>query len=215
VQLPFSRAQFLEVFSTYNAAIWPSQVVAAVMGLAVIALLVTDAARAHQLIAGVLSAFWAFMSVGYHFIYFSEINATALAFGIGFMIASVVFLVEGVVRARIRFSWTAGPRGWIAGVLMIYSLVVYPLLGLLVWTPYPETPLFGVAPCPTTIFTIGLLILARYRSPLLLAAIPLIWSGIGGSAAFLLDIPQDLGLPAAGVSWVVVRMALPAESSVR
>jgi uncharacterized membrane protein YjjB (DUF3815 family) len=58
------------------------------------------------------------------------------------------------------------------------------------------TPLFGVAPCPTTIFTLGMLLLsnASWR----LFAIPLVWSIIGGSAAVLLGVPQDYGLILAG-----------------
>lgn len=64
---------------------------------------------------------------------------------------------------------------------------LYPLIGLIVTHPYPETPSFGVAPCPTTIFTLGLLLLVRHPRPWLLAAVPLLWSVLGGSAAFILN----------------------------
>jgi hypothetical protein len=94
-------------------------------------------------------------------------------------------------------------------VLVVYSFVVYPLVGLLVTHPYPETPLFGVAPCPTTIFTLGLLLLVRHPRPWVPALIPLLWSVIGGSAAFLLDVPQDLGLLAAAILWLVGSLIRP------
>ena len=45
---------------------------------------------------------------------------------------------------------------------------------------------------------------ARDTWMLLLAAIPLLWSIIGGSAAFLLNVPQDLGLLAAVALWLAV-----------
>jgi hypothetical protein len=62
--------------------------------------------------------------------------------------------------------------------------------------------MFGVAPCPTTIFTIGILLLARGRWVVWLSIIPLLWSAIGLAAALQLGIPQDFGLPVAGIGLV-------------
>ena len=75
-------------------------------------------------------------------------------------------------------------------------------MGLMATHPYPETPLFGVAPCPTTIFTLGLLLLASHPRPMLLAAVPILWAAIGGSAAVLINVPQDWGLLVAGLIWL-------------
>ena len=96
-------------------------------------------------------------------------------------------------------------RGQLALFLVVYSLIVYPILGL-VTNPYPDTPLFGVVPCPTTIFTLGLLVVASYPQPILLAAVPLLWVAIGGSAAFLLGFPEDWGLFVAGLIWLATRI---------
>ncbi len=60
-------------------------------------------------------------------------------------------------------------------------------------------PLLGTAPCPTTIFTIGILLLGRWGAVRWLLVIPLAWSAIGGSAAIMLGVPQDFGLFAAGM----------------
>jgi hypothetical protein len=91
---------------------------------------------------------------------------------------------------------------------MAYALVVHPLIGLFGPHPYPATPLFGVAPCPTVIFTLALLLLsnARWR----LVFIPLLWSAVGGSAAVLLAVPQDYGLILAGALLLILRLAQPA-----
>ena len=50
-------------------------------------------------------------------------------------------------------------------------------------------PLFGVAPCPTTIFTIGMLLLARGGWVVWLSIIPLLWSLVGLAAALQLGFP--------------------------
>jgi hypothetical protein len=51
--------------------------------------------------------------------------------------------------------------------------------------------MFGITPCPVTLFTLGLLLLTTAPVPAWLLVIPLLWAQVGGSAAFLLDIPQD------------------------
>jgi hypothetical protein len=78
-------------------------------------------------------------------------------------------------------------------------MVIYPLLGLAFGHSYPRIPLFGVAPCPTTIFTFGILLWATKSVSAYLLIIPFLWSLVGMSAALNLRVPQDYGLVVAGV----------------
>jgi hypothetical protein len=201
MNLPFSRLEFLQVFSDYNETIWPVQILAAALGAIAIALLFSRRGWASRSIATILAMFWIIMGVAYHWLFFSEINTAAYLFGGLFLLAALVFLVEGTVRDRVRFEVSWDFRGWSALMLIAYSFVIYPILGLVATHPYPETPLFGVVPCPTTIFTLALLVTASYPRPLLLAVVPLLWAVIGSSAAYLLDVPQDWGLFAASLIW--------------
>jgi hypothetical protein len=57
----------------------------------------------------------------------------------------------------------------------------------------------GLAPGPTAAFTLGMLLLTVGRPPLRLAVIPLLWTLVAGATAWILAIPQDLVLPAAGL----------------
>jgi hypothetical protein len=54
-------------------------------------------------------------------------------------------------------------------------------------------------PCPTTIFTFGLLLWTERAVPKYLLVIPLLWTVIGSSAAWLLGFWEDLGLLVAGI----------------
>jgi Family of unknown function (DUF6064) len=52
-----------------------------------------------------------------------------------------------------------------AQMLTIYAAALYPLLGLAMGHPSSELPMFGVTPCPVTIFTFGMLLLTDNLSP--------------------------------------------------
>lgn len=64
--------------------------------------------------------------------------------------------------------------------------------------PCPALPTFGL-PCPTTIFTLGILLFTKPPVPRSVFIVPLLWSAIGTSAAVQLGIPQDYGLAVAGL----------------
>ena len=94
------------------------------------------------------------------------------------------------------------PTAWVGVVLLAYALLVYPMLGQLGDHPYPDSPSFGL-PCPTTIFTFGLLLLTTERVPRHLFAIPLLWAAIGSTAAVLFGVWEDVGLGVAAIAAAV------------
>jgi len=197
--MPFTPEAFFAVFAAYNQALWPLPVLAELLGLGAAGLAVVQRGWADRAVAAILALLWLFMGAGYHLAFFTAINPMAYAFGALFLVEGILLAWYGVWQGGWRLGSLSGARGWIAGGLALYALVIYPLVGLLGNHPYPNTPLFGVAPCPTTVFTLALLLLTRDGMPWLLTAIPLAWAGIGGSAALLLGVPQDYGLILAGV----------------
>ena len=57
--LPFTHEAFIDVFSVYNTAIWPAQVVAYLLGATVLLLLLHPAPWADRAIAAILGLKWA------------------------------------------------------------------------------------------------------------------------------------------------------------
>jgi hypothetical protein len=204
LDIPFTVEQFFDVFQTYNTAIWPAQIAAYLLGVAAVALALRENEVSGRIISGILALFWIWMGVLYHMAYFSPINPAAWIFGALFVIEGLMFLVIGSIRGRLSFGFDFKPIPVIGAFFILYAMVVYPMLGLAFGHYYPRAPMFGVAPCPTTIFTFGLLIWARKSVPIYLLAIPLIWSLIGTTAALGLQVPQDLGLGIAGIVGTVL-----------
>jgi hypothetical protein len=189
--LPFSHNEFVRVFRLYNEAIWPAQAVAyGLAGLAMASLL-RPGPKADRFVLGLLAAMWMWTGILYHGLFFSAINPAAIAFGFGFVIQGA--LLAGAALRWPHFGFAVVPRARnLAGLLFIlYAMLIYPIVGALVGQSYPAVPVFGVAPCPVVIFTFGMLLCAERRVPAGLLVIPGIWSLIGGSAAFLLGVPQD------------------------
>jgi hypothetical protein len=202
--LPFTVEQFLGVFSRYNQAIWPLQVVAYLLGVAAVALVWRRTPTADRLVAAVLTVFWFVTGWLYHITYFSEINPIAVGFGALFLLQAVLFLWFGVVRGRLSFAPTSIVAAAVGWAMVAYAMVVYPLLGLVFGHVYPESPVFGVAPCPTVIFTFGLLVWAGARLRRWMLIVPLAWAALGLSAAVQLGIREDLGLLLAGLTAAVL-----------
>lgn len=197
--LPFGQDAFFALFEQYNRAIWPAQVVAYVLGLAAFALALRPAAGAGRAVAAILALAWAWNGIVYHLTFFATINFWADGFGAVFVLEALLLLWAGVVRGRLAFRFRGDTAGWVGLGFVVFAMAVYPLLGSLLGHGWPRAPMFGVAPCPLTICTMGLLLLTEGRTPLHLVFVPVLWSLIGGAAAWLLGVTEDLALPVAGL----------------
>ena len=205
--MPFTIDQFLEVFRNYNLTVWPMQIAFYLLGISAIFLAVKKVSRSDEAISAILSFFWLWMGIVYHLIFFTTINKAAYAFGILFIIQGVLFLFLGVLRRRLSFHYRTNTYGVAGAALILFALIVYPVIGYLSSHAYPQSPTFGL-PCPTTIFTFGLLLLADRKIPYFVLIIPFLWSLVGATAAISLGIREDLGLLFAGViatSMIVAR----------
>lgn len=196
MNLPFTVEQFLEVFANYNNAVWPLQVVLNLLAIIVVYLAVKRSSYTDKVVPFVLSFLWIWMGWVYHITFFRVINPAALGFGATFIFQGLLFLTTAW-KGQVSFQATWGGRQSIGSLLIAYGLVMYPLLGYGLGHVFPSAPTFG-APCPTTIFTFGVLLWST-GLPKYLLIIPSLWSVVGFTAALTLGITEDVGLLVAGV----------------
>lgn len=201
--LPFTVEQFFEVFARYNAAVWPAQIAAYGFGVIALAAALRGGKSASIVIVVVLALFWAWTGTAYHWLRFAEINDAALPFGAMFIGQAGIFVWFAIRREPSTFGYRRGLNSSVGLFLIIYAAILYPLIGLAMGHGYPRMPMFGITPCPVTIFTFGLLLLA-HSVPVPVLIIPVLWSLIGGSAAFLLNVPQDWLLLLSGPATVAL-----------
>ena len=79
---------------------------------------------------------------------------------------------------------------------------------LIAGQPLAGVELFGVAPDPTALVTLGLLLLLPGGVRWLLALIPLAWTVVSGSTFLAMEIPLGLLTPAAALAGVLAKWGL-------
>lgn len=207
--LPFSSEQFLQVFGAFNLAVWPAQIVAYGVAFLVILELVRSGETADRSVAAALATMWLFTGISFHWLYFARINPLADVFAAAFAVQAGV-LTYIAACGFLSSRPTDSVRTATGIILVFYAAVAYPLIGLILHG-YPQVALFGVTPCSVTIFTLGCFLLTSNAFPWWAVVIPALWSLVGGSAAVLLNVPQDWVLLAAGALVVIfeVRARFP------
>jgi hypothetical protein len=203
MQLPFTLDQFYGVFRDYNTTVWPAQVFLVALALSAVALVVLPRRWSGAGISAILAFLWAWLGLAYHLAFFTAINPGAYVFAGVSLVGAVVFFWQGIIRRRLEFRAVRRSHTLVGLVLVVFALIVYPAWLHFAGYVYPAIPTFGL-PCPTTIFTIGILafLVAPYpRTPIVVLVL---WCFIGVQAAFLLGVPQDLGLGVAGLVGLVL-----------
>jgi hypothetical protein len=203
MKTPFTLDQFLEVFNSYNTTVWPMQIVLYLLGLCAIIFIFRKNRFSDRIINSILAFFWLWIGVVYHILFFSTINKAAYLFGILFIIQSILFSIFGVFRESITSQYKKDKYNLPGGIFICYALIIYPLLGYLLGHVYPFSPTFGL-PCPTVIFTFGILLFASKRVSYFVVIIPVLWSFIGFSASISFGILEDIGLLIAGLVGIVM-----------
>jgi hypothetical protein len=196
--MPFTVDQFMDVFRSYNLSVWPTQIFLNIMALAAIFFAIKKYRFSDRINTGILAFLWLWIGVVYHLIHFTSINNAAYIFGILFIFQSFIFIYAGIVKEFLSFNYQSNIYGITGAVFILYALILYPVLGHILGHIYPKLPTFGL-PCPTTIFTFGLLLWTDKKIPKYVLIIPFLWSIVGFSAAVNLKIYEDFGLILTGI----------------
>ena len=208
--MPFTISDFLDVFRRYNEAVWPAQWILVILALVAV-VSAFRARRPTRAPAVILAVLWLWTGIVYHFVYFRSINPAAVAFGALFIVQAGVFAWLALRKPAIWFTVQRDAAGRLGGLVVVFALIIYPSLGWLAGHRYPAAPTFGL-PCPTTLFTFGLLLWVQPALPRRVLAIPVLWSVIAAVAAFQLGMVEDFSLPL--VALVTSAVALRSERRV-
>ena len=196
--LPFTADILFSSIAQYNRALWPLPPVALLLGLGAVLLTLRPVRDGNRLIVGFLAAAWLWIGIGWHILHFSRLDFAAPLYGVLFVLEGLLLLWIAI-RGRLAFRFRPGLVGWVGLALAMLALA-WPLVDRLAGLGWQSERVVGLAPTPTVVLTLGLLLLVPGRTPWRLAIIPLLWTLIAGATAWILWIPQDLALPVVGVA---------------
>jgi hypothetical protein len=197
--IPFTTEQFMAVFRDYNTDIWPIQIILYAMALITVIFTLFKFKSRDRVNGFLLSFLWIWMGIIYHLTYFTDINKAAYLFGSLFIVQGGLFAYEGIIKDRLTFQYPDNFQGIAGAILIIYALLLYPFIGFFISGHlFPSAPTFGL-PCPTTIFTFGLLLWTKKVFAKYLLIIPLLWTIIGFNAALWMGVIEDYGLLIGGI----------------
>jgi hypothetical protein len=208
--LLFSPRTYYRLIERHNLALWPAQIVALALAIAVAGLLRRPTPARSRAIAGILAVLWAW--VGWTFVArrYATINWAASYFAWLFVAEALLLGWLGAAGGRLCFGWRRDPAGLVGGALFLGSVALYPVLAPALERGWTQSELFGIAPDPTVLGTLGLLLMAegspRPRRALLVA--PLAWCLLGGATLLGMESPE---------AWILLPAAVlvPALSMVR
>ncbi|RKY74631.1 hypothetical protein DRQ12_13025 [candidate division KSB1 bacterium] len=203
--------EFWKLIHKYDAAIFPMQFIFSIAAVVLVVFMVKKpSARLNRWINLFLVLCYLWIGVVFFLVHNKDLSIKMhyfqpiLMFIIAFLFALDLFLK----RTNFKFS-NNHCHNSIMLFFMAYSIIGYPLIGWLLGHPYSVkiygdfsiwVPIFGVYPCPTTIFSLSLLSLALPQGDKKVM-IPLLFWGlfsIMGPPLRIYGVYEDIGLFFAG-----------------
>jgi hypothetical protein len=201
--LLFSPRTYYRLIERHNEAVWPAQIVTIGLGLVIAGLLRRPTARQGRIVSAILAILWSWVAFAFVWKRYATINWAANYLVWLYAIEVLLLARIGVARGRLRFGWRQDAAGILGMVLLILSLLVYPTLAPLQDRGWGQAEVFGIAPDPTVIATIGLLLLAEGPPQWGLLAVPVLWCLVSAATLLAMGSPEASALLPAALLAVV------------
>jgi uncharacterized protein DUF6064 len=157
--LLFSPRTYYRMLGHHNEAAWPGQILTLGLGLGILGLLRRSTPWQGRIISSIVAMLWAWVAWSFLGRRYATINPVATYFAWLFAIEALLLMWLGAIRGQLRFRPSRGAAGMLGIVVFVMALTLYPVLAPLGGRPWVQGEIFGVAPDPTGLATLGLLLL--------------------------------------------------------
>jgi hypothetical protein len=188
--LLFSPRTYYRLFEIYNVAVWPAQILGLTLGAMIVALLRSGAAWRGRGAAAILTVCWLWVAGAYFWKHYETINWAAPYFAAGFVLEGLLLLWTGLANA-LRVQTRAGLRGVAGFAMLLFAVLMQPIIGRMLGRPWTQAEVFGIAPDPTAIATLGIVV-SDTRLAWWLLPIPLAWCAISAATLWTMGSPDAL-----------------------
>ncbi|MBK0398485.1 hypothetical protein H0I76_04735 [Limibaculum sp. M0105] len=201
--LMFGPDVYWRLFALQNLSLWPLPVFAAGTGVTMLGALATPGRWKLRVIWLALALAWLGSA---HFIAarYVPINWPMKYAVWGFGVESALIVAAVLTGALLARDSRSGISRTLGIGLIAYAVLLHPLIGLGFRRAFDQAEIIGLAPDPTALASLGLLLLIR-RSPLraALSIVPVAWCVTSATTLLLLGEAQGWLLLAALGIWTI------------
>lgn len=196
--LLFSQGTYYRLFALYNAALWPGHAAALALSLLLLWLLLRGGGKNGRRACMLLAAAWGW--VGWAFVWerYATINWAAAYVAPLFALEAALLLWTGLA-GHLSAQDARNPVRFAGMALLGFAVLLQPLAGMALGRPWIEAGLFGLAPDPTAVGTLGAILAMGRRAAWMLAPVPLVWCGVSGATLWAMGAPEAWIMLAAAV----------------
>lgn len=193
--LLFSPRTYYRMVERHNEAVWPAQILTLGLGLGIAGLLRRSTSRQGRFISAIVAVLWTWVAWSFLWQRYATINWAATYFSWLFAIEVLLLVWIGVIRGRLRYRFRRDAAGRLGIALLVLTVAFYPMLAALAGRPWHQAEIFGVAPDPTVLATLGLLLLTEGHPRWELLVLPVVWCSISGATLWAMGSPEAPILP--------------------
>jgi len=192
--LMFSSRSYYRLIALYNEALWPAHLLAIAAGAVVIGCIAVAQPKTYRIAALILAISWAWVAWAYHLERYADINTAGPYFAAAFALQA---LLLSFAALRPRATPPARAKQLVALWFAAVAVVAYPLLALANDGGWTHAEVFGIAPDPTVVTTLAVLL--AWRAHWHLWLIPVAWCAASGAILMELRVGFAWLLPAAAI----------------
>ena len=198
-----SNPEFFNIIALYNLTFWPITLLTILLGLVAIFFVFKKNVYSDRLIVLILAFIWFWVGIIFGFVFYGPWTPLVFGFpfpGFGYFYAviftlqGIIFLYFGVYRKALSFKFETNILAILGSILILYAIAFYWLVGFATGYPYPFYPIFGTAPCPVVIFTIGLFLWTDKRISPIVLILPTVYGLMAFIPVFAFGIYADIVL---------------------
>lgn len=187
--IPFSRETYFRLFERYNVAVWPAPIVGLALGMMSAFAMRRPGHRGLRAAILIMAFCWLWIGGVFMMRWYFPLTWVGAYFAVGFGLQGVLMAILLRGRELIRQPEATSWEWRIALSMVFFALFIQPLLGFFAMRAWYSLEVFGSAPDPTVVATLGLLLIIRHPLRWLLAIIPLTWCVLSGATLFVLSAP--------------------------
>ncbi|MDW7747616.1 DUF6064 family protein, partial [Halomonas sp.] len=193
--LMFSPRVHARLFELHNQALWPTQLLALVLGAAALVLLLHPGPRGTRLVTMLLAVAWAFVAWAFVAWAFLWQRYAPIHWGIAYVVPlfglqALLLVALGSLRGGLRLPGQWSVRRSLGVGLFTYALALHPLTALATERGLAGAEVIGLTPDPLAMATLGVAAMAEpARRGWALMVVPVLWCLLSALTLFLLDAP--------------------------